>query len=651
MKFRKDFIGLDGFYWWFGVVENRQDPLELGRCQVRIFGTHTEDLSLIPSEDLPWAHPMHSLNNQTFSTPKEGDYIFGFFIDGKLAQSPVMVGIIPGIPAEQTDPNSGFSDIRTPNDIQTAPKKPESLQFNFDGSGVEITEILEEESLAALRNPSLNNINIPTNSNLTRNQNIESTIIKTRKDNLASWTGTNEIEFREPPPAYGAQYPYNKVLETESGNVMEFDDTPGDERIHIAHRSGSFSEWYPSGSKVEKIVKNNYKIVLSDDNIYIQGRVNITVDSNANIKVLGDVNLEAYNDFNADIAGNMNFNVGESFNVKATNIVLESSDSTSIVSGSSLEVSTETDINMTSVSDTNIRAKGTASITGETNVSVRALVGIFAVDAAAGLYWGAGNSTTTVASSPLSTELGDSLMRGVPNSADPYFEQTPADKKAFTNDDVLLNDEELKQQIFNGELSEDEYNEGINAVEGDSDQDAPPNNLQENKDCGGIENVTELPNSLKLSNRYTLGMLSGQAPLGDSLREQRGLTKGQIACNLKLLAINCLDTIKEEYPSMIVTNAYRYPTGAAAGKSQHEIGQAADMQFPGTPNSEYYNIVLWIRDNTPHDQLLLEYKTTGTKLPWIHISFNKDGNRAAGGFKNATFMNHKSVKPYFVNLA
>ena len=37
-----NFIGKDGFNWWVGVVENRMDPLKLGRCQVRIFGYHTE---------------------------------------------------------------------------------------------------------------------------------------------------------------------------------------------------------------------------------------------------------------------------------------------------------------------------------------------------------------------------------------------------------------------------------------------------------------------------------------------------------------------------------------------------------------------------------------------------------------------------------
>ena len=29
------FMGLDGFIWFVGVVENRNDPAELGRVQVR----------------------------------------------------------------------------------------------------------------------------------------------------------------------------------------------------------------------------------------------------------------------------------------------------------------------------------------------------------------------------------------------------------------------------------------------------------------------------------------------------------------------------------------------------------------------------------------------------------------------------------------
>jgi hypothetical protein len=141
-KFRKDFIGLDGFQWWFGVVENRNDPLLLGRCQVRIYGIHSPNLTDIPSADLPWALPVHSLNNQTFSTPKEGDYVFGFFIDGSYAQQPVMMGIVPGIPESMTDPNSGFADLRTPEEIANSPKRTRSVEYATDGTGATLEEYI-----------------------------------------------------------------------------------------------------------------------------------------------------------------------------------------------------------------------------------------------------------------------------------------------------------------------------------------------------------------------------------------------------------------------------------------------------------------------------------------------------------------------------
>ena len=250
MKFKKEYLGLDGFYWWFGVVENRLDPLQLGRCQVRIFATHTDDLSDIPSEDLPWAHPIHAVNNNMFSTPKEGEYVFGFFVDGRLSQYPVIVGVVPGIPSVLSDPNRGFADLRTPEEIQFSPKKPAAIDIADDGSGAVITEYTDEEELEALRYPSESELGSPTNSNLARNNDIDATVFGVKRNNLVSVIGAAESEWNEPETSYGAEYPYNKVMESESGHVMEFDDTPGAERVHIAHRSGSFSEWFPSGSKV-----------------------------------------------------------------------------------------------------------------------------------------------------------------------------------------------------------------------------------------------------------------------------------------------------------------------------------------------------------------------------------------------------------------
>ena len=36
-----EFMGKDGFVWWQGVGEDRNDPLYLGRCRIRILGWHT----------------------------------------------------------------------------------------------------------------------------------------------------------------------------------------------------------------------------------------------------------------------------------------------------------------------------------------------------------------------------------------------------------------------------------------------------------------------------------------------------------------------------------------------------------------------------------------------------------------------------------
>ena len=42
------FSGQTGFIWWIGVVEDRQDPLKLGRVRVRCVGWHSENKNLLP---------------------------------------------------------------------------------------------------------------------------------------------------------------------------------------------------------------------------------------------------------------------------------------------------------------------------------------------------------------------------------------------------------------------------------------------------------------------------------------------------------------------------------------------------------------------------------------------------------------------------
>jgi len=104
----KNRLGHDNFVWWIGVVENNVDPLNLGRCKVRIFGSHTDNLQEIPTSDLPWATPLYPVNDsRTFSTPMEGDYVFGFFMDGLSSQAPAMLGVFPSIPQQDVDAVAG----------------------------------------------------------------------------------------------------------------------------------------------------------------------------------------------------------------------------------------------------------------------------------------------------------------------------------------------------------------------------------------------------------------------------------------------------------------------------------------------------------------------------------------------------------------
>lgn len=94
----RNFLGQDGFIWWFGIVEDVKDPLKLGRCKVRCIGYHPPEISV---EDLPWALTMHSPNTwNMYNMPDIGDWVFGFFLDSTSNQEPAILAYVPGIPTK-----------------------------------------------------------------------------------------------------------------------------------------------------------------------------------------------------------------------------------------------------------------------------------------------------------------------------------------------------------------------------------------------------------------------------------------------------------------------------------------------------------------------------------------------------------------------
>lgn len=272
-----NFIGKDGFTWWLGVVESNQDPLNLGRCQVRIFGWHTGDMQKIPTSNLPWALPMNSPNmSMLAAAPLVGDYAFGFFSDGISGQSPYMIGIFPGIPQKEPDSSSGFSE----------------------GSHYPIGE--------------------PTTSRLYRNEKIEETSIGYNDSNLDTGVETAAGEtWDEPPSGYATTTANNRVIETVSGHIFEMDDTPGAERIHLNHKANTFFQIDASGNMVTKVSGKNYEIYLSDNNIHVKGACNITVDGDAGIYVKGNLVQKVDGDVTENITGKVDLTVTGNFNATA----------------------------------------------------------------------------------------------------------------------------------------------------------------------------------------------------------------------------------------------------------------------------------------------------------------------------------------------
>jgi hypothetical protein len=93
---------------WMGVVEDRMDPKELGRCRVRVVGLHTDDKAKLPTEDLPWAYPVQPITSAAMNgigqSPigvVEGTWVVVFFKDEPDNQQPFMLGTVGGIPVSK----------------------------------------------------------------------------------------------------------------------------------------------------------------------------------------------------------------------------------------------------------------------------------------------------------------------------------------------------------------------------------------------------------------------------------------------------------------------------------------------------------------------------------------------------------------------
>ena len=187
--FNPGFLG-GSFLWWIGqVVDDSmwRDNINPGkyedktsipgwgrRYKVRIIGLHDQGETTIPSDQLPWAQVMYPVTaggGQTAAMDstklRQGNMVFGFFLDGQDQQVPVIMGVLgnnsqtvlaqknstvadtvtdtqPGILAksgysEGTNPKSGTAREVPPDDDLSLEEPAEGTASNESADGIQQT--------------------------------------------------------------------------------------------------------------------------------------------------------------------------------------------------------------------------------------------------------------------------------------------------------------------------------------------------------------------------------------------------------------------------------------------------------------------------------------------------------------------------------
>ena len=350
-----NFLGKNNFIWFNGVVEDRQDPQKLGRLRVRCVGIHTDNKDDLPTSDLPWSQLIHPITSSGISglghSPGfivEGTWVFGYFRDGYAMQEPMVIGTLPGKPVELAETSKGFYD---PNGVY--PKYKDEVDTNRLATndsnnphlGLELRKLTRKTGV-----PTADFDAVPVEEHI-------STAIE----------ASDSDTWNQPNIPYAAVYPFNHVFESESGHVMEIDDTKDNERLFTQHRTGTSQEIDKDGNQVNIIKGDHYNIVSGKRQAVIEGNLDITIGGRHKIYINKDGQVNNHYDIQ----------VGPNASV---NIQVDKGDMNVVLKDGKLNTNVAGDYNM--------------KIGGNMNLDVR------------------GNKTETVSGSKTSNTTGNVIHRG-----------------------------------------------------------------------------------------------------------------------------------------------------------------------------------------------------------------------------------------------
>jgi len=249
------------------VVENNNDGGQHGKVQVRIFGIHPQNAMRtgknigVLQSDLPWAEvivPVSGIGGMSgkgiSAVILNGSWVW-VFLDGGDWNKPIVVGIISGTSSQISPgpnlPSSGFND---PNIVY--PIKPRLSEP--DQNRLACNRKVNETKIITIRDASRDKA-IPTATGSTWDEYIQLTT--------------------------SASYPNNTVFETVGESYIEYDSSPGNERLHFFHNTGTYWEAQPKGDFQFKTKRDHFGVVDRDNKTLVKRDQMTTVQRNRETKI------------------------------------------------------------------------------------------------------------------------------------------------------------------------------------------------------------------------------------------------------------------------------------------------------------------------------------------------------------------------------
>lgn len=502
--------------------------------------------------------------------------------------------------------------------------------------------------------PKNDHLNEPDTNRLARRQKLDKTIVgeKIANRTVGVSFANSSTTWEQPEIPYNAQYPYNHVLSTESGHIMEFDDTPNSERTQIYHTSGTFTETDVTGSQVTRVVGSKYQITECDDMLYIKGTGAITIDGDFSIDVKSALQIRVYEDAQIHVMGNLRQTVDGDIDINCKNFRMNASETVNVTSGLMTHHQSGLDFNVVSGTQTRLLSGMQTSIKSAAKVTLDG----------SQVHHNTGISETAVAATPANPLVGF--------TPDLYMFDAPTHERSQSASIETPSEEDIIPIIKHPPLEYEQGSAGSPAVTqtpqtSSGNPEAPSTAAPSTTTTDGRKVITKptgfiqfpITQKTRLSDNFTLGQLclvgdSGIMPPEEGVSHPRGnFSQKDLVLSLQNIAVNVLEPIRQQYPDLVITSGLRRQsiskTTGKVSTSQHECGQAVDIQLLNlgkgskmsyTDRKVFYSKwAIELSKIISFDQMLFEFRDPGSV--WVHISFAQTLRREMKTFKNDVSVN------------